>query len=106
MDAGAGGVTVLTLDELTEGMVEKVHDLLTAKPLRLYPVAGWEDRAIVVAGNTGVYTVRAYDDGVKCECIAASTGDDCSHVLAAMVAWAEMLDTPFGSSQAAGDAPW
>jgi hypothetical protein len=72
---------------VSDEMAERVHDLLRSGAAAL--VAGWERRAAVVQGRTGWYVVKAFRDRVECDCLAASSGETCSHMLAAMVAWAE-----------------
>ena len=76
-------------------MAAKVHDLLESNAVAL--VVGYEDRAAIVRGTTGWYTVKAWPDarGVECECQAAHGGSTCSHALAAMAVWAEAMGDPF-----------
>lgn len=52
-----------------------------------------DETEAVVAGDADNYTVRATPAGVVCECPARR---ECSHALAAQVAWAEQ-DTKGGS---------
>jgi hypothetical protein len=78
--------------DLTPELVERVHDLLEGNCLA--PVAGYEDRAMVVNGRTAWYTVRAYTDRVDCDCANGLSGR-CSHALAAMAMWGQAMTDPF-----------
>lgn len=71
---------------VTSDMAEKVHRLLDEG--RVCLVQGFENRAAVVNGETGWYTVRCYSDRIECDC-QAGNAPWCSHRLAAAVVFAE-----------------
>jgi hypothetical protein len=70
-----------------DDLTERVQDLLATNAVAF--VVGWEDRACVVNGRTGWYTVRSFSDRVECDCQAGQAGETCSHKLAAMIRWHE-----------------
>lgn len=68
---------------MTQDLASRVHDLLDQNRVLL------RGHLAMVAGRHGWYRVRATDDGCYCECQAAESGSQCSHVLAAMAKWWE-----------------
>jgi uncharacterized Zn finger protein len=81
------------MQQLGDDMIERAREILEQGRVAL--VSGWEERVAVVCGRTGWYTVRAYRDGLQCECKAAGA-EWCSHRVAAAVVFAEATETPFG----------
>lgn len=80
-------------DPISPAMAEKVHRLLEQN--RVLLVTGHESKGALVVGDEGVYTVRAFKEGVQCECVAGTAAHLCSHKLAAMAVWADALVDPF-----------
>ena len=68
----------------TEGMIEKAARLHDDGRVVFLP-AKYTAR---VKGDTGMHTVVAFHDGVRCDCPAGQYGK-CSHALACMLAWAQ-----------------
>lgn len=74
---------------VTADMAAKVHELLASSAVCL--VQGFEDRAAVVHGHSGWYTIRCFRDRMECDC-QAGAAPWCSHRLAAAVVFAESAD--------------
>ncbi len=78
--------------QISDQLAEKAHDLVEGNAVAL--VVGYENRAAVVNGGTAWYVVKAYPDGLQCDCEAGSA-PWCSHRLACAIVWAEALSDPF-----------
>jgi len=79
------------LDEtVSEGVAERAHRFIEQR--RVLVRAGFKHLGTeyaYVMGDNAVHVVRADNDGVYCECMAAQRGHVCAHVAAAMAVWAE-----------------
>jgi hypothetical protein len=80
----SGDVTV------SEAVAERAHRFLDQHRVLVrdgFTVPGTE--YAYVLGDNAVHVVRADNDGVYCDCMAARRGHVCAHVAAAMATWAE-----------------
>jgi predicted nucleic acid-binding Zn finger protein len=84
---------------ISERVARRAQQLLETRRVRLasHEEAGGQRRyGAVILGENGDYAVWFDEFGVTCDCYAGSdhttTEPRCCHAVAAMVAWAEILD--------------
>jgi hypothetical protein len=75
---------VASVSSVTPAVAEKARRLVDQRRV----VLRGEDTAYVL-GDSETYKVIAFREGVSCPCKAWRSGAPCSHVTAAMIAWAE-----------------